>query len=309
MHCLERRRLVDEQQVAILFEDGVRGSRRTDADGPSREAARITSEKAHRVVRADRGVSIEGGHVAVDMVPSSRELIHGDHQLSVRETPEVTLITNRNIGRVLSVLRQVTPTFRAPVLTEMAAFKRAPYQLLIACLLSLRTKDTTTGPAARNLFLLAKTPSEMVLLTKEQIQSVIYPVGFYRNKAEIVLSVSQKLLEKYSGKVPSSMDELLAFKGVGRKTANLVLTMGYGLPGICVDTHVHRISNRWGYVCTKTPDETEIALREKLPKEYWLSYNDYLVALGQTLCHPTSPKCSQCPLENDCSQVGVIRKR
>jgi endonuclease III len=191
----------------------------------------------------------------------------------------------------------------------MASLSRDPYQVLIACLLSLRTKDETTGPAARRLFALADTPQAMLTLTLAQIERAIYPVGFYKTKAQTVREVSRVLIEQYAGRVPDEIDELLTLKGVGRKTANLVVTQGFGKPGICVDTHVHRISNRWGYVQTKTPEETEMALRAKLPRQYWIEYNDLLVAFGQTLCHPTSPKCSECPVVRHCAKVGVMRSR
>jgi endonuclease-3 len=191
----------------------------------------------------------------------------------------------------------------------MATLSRDPYQVLIACLLSLRTKDETTGPAARRLFALADTPAKMLALTSSQIEKAIYPVGFYKTKAQTVLDISREILDNRGGRVPDEIDELLKFKGVGRKTANLVVTLGYQKPGICVDTHVHRISNRWGYVETKTPEETEMALRAKLPQRYWIEINDLLVAMGQTICHPTSPKCSQCPIEKYCAKVGVIRSR
>ena len=181
--------------------------------------------------------------------------------------------------------------------------------MLIACLLSLRTKDETTGPAARRLFALAATPEKMVTLTPAQVKKAIYPVGFYKTKAQTVLDVSQRLLDIYAGRVPDDIDELLTFKGVGRKTANLVVTLGFQKPGICVDTHVHRISNRWGYVATENPEQTEMALRESLPKRFWIGYNDLLVAFGQTLCHPTSPKCSVCPIERFCEKTGVKRSR
>lgn len=219
------------------------------------------------------------------------------------------MITNQNIDEVMHILHHEAPRWQAPVLTEMAAFGTHPYQVLIACLLSLRTKDTTTGPAARRLFFLANTPESMVKLPTKTIENAIYPVGFYRNKARIVKDVSQVLLDSHKGQVPSTLEELLSMKGVGRKTANLVMILGHKLPGICVDTHVHRISNRWGYVHTKTPDETEKALRQKLPHKHWMQYNDLLVAFGQTLCHPTSPHCSQCPVSIYCPRIGVKHQR
>ena len=219
------------------------------------------------------------------------------------------MVTNRTIDKVMITLREAAPSWSAPVVTQMAALSRDPYQVLIACLLSLRTKDETTGPAARRLFALADTPAKMLTLTSAQIEKAIYPVGFYKTKAQTVLDISRDILDHYGGRVPDEIDDLLKFKGIGRKTANLVVTLGYQKPGICVDTHVHRISNRWGYVETKTPEETEMALRAKLPRRYWIEINDLLVAMGQTICHPTSPKCSLCPIEQYCAKIGVTRSR
>ncbi len=219
------------------------------------------------------------------------------------------MVTNRTIHSVFRILRRDAPTWNAPVVTHMAALSRDPYLVLIACLLSLRTKDETTGPAARRLFSLADTPEKMLTLQPGQIERAIYPVGFYKTKVKTVIDVSRRLIEEYDGHVPDEIEELLTFKGIGRKTANLVMTQGFQKLGICVDTHVHRISNRWGYVQTKTPEKTEMALRDKLPKQYWIEINDHLVAMGQTICHPTSPKCSHCPLERYCDKLGVVRSR
>jgi endonuclease-3 len=219
------------------------------------------------------------------------------------------MVSNRTIDKVMSTLRQEAASWNAPVVTQMASLSRDPYQVLIACLLSLRTRDETTGPAARRLFALADTPQKMLTLTKAQIEKAIYPVGFYKTKSQIVHDISQELIDKHGGRVPDEIDELLTFKGVGRKTANLVVTLGYQKPGICVDTHVHRITNRWGYVETEDPEETEMALRGKLPPQYWIEINDLLVAMGQTICHPTSPKCSLCPVEKYCAKIEVTRSR
>lgn len=219
------------------------------------------------------------------------------------------MVTNRTVDTVFDILRHAAPGWSAPVVTQMASLSRDPYLVLIACLLSLRTKDETTGPAARRLFALADTPEAMLTLTSEQIEKAIYPVGFYKTKTQTVLEISRRLVEQYDSRVPDEIDELVQFKGVGRKTANLVVTLGYRKPGICVDTHVHRISNRWGYVTTKTPEETEMALRKKLPPSHWIEINDLLVAMGQTICHPTSPKCSLCPIEKYCAKIGVSRSR
>ena len=179
----------------------------------------------------------------------------------------------------------------------------------MACLLSLRTQDTTTGPAAARLFALADTPHAMLELSARTIERAIYPVGFYRTKARVILGLSRDLLDRFDGGVPDDIDALLTLKGVGRKTANLVVTLGFDKPGICVDTHVHRISNRLGYVRTRTPDETEMALRAKLPARYWIGYNDLLVTFGQNVCAPVSPKCSLCPVARLCRRVGVRTSR
>lgn len=210
---------------------------------------------------------------------------------------------------MVKTLKAWARRWRPTAVSKVAEEGRDPFRILITCLLSLRTKDETTLPASRRLFQLARTPEAMLKLTPRAIEKAIYPVGFYRSKARIILEVCQRLLEEYGGEVPDELEELLALKGVGRKTANLVVTRAYGKPGICVDTHVHRITNRWGYVETKTPEETEIALRKKLPPRHWLVFNDLLVAFGQNLCRPLSPFCSQCPVEQDCPKVGVTRHR
>ena len=191
----------------------------------------------------------------------------------------------------------------------MAETYGSPFRVLISCILSLRTQDATTAQASHRLFALADTPQKMVKLSAKTIEKTIFPVGFYRTKAKVIRGICRVLLSDYSGKVPDDIDELLKLKGVGRKTANLVVTLGYKKPGICVDTHVHRISNRWGYIRTKNPHETEIALREKLPKQYWIEYNDLLVSFGQHLCRPISPLCSQCPMEKYCDKIGVTISR
>jgi endonuclease-3 len=214
------------------------------------------------------------------------------------------------MSRVIERLMARAPEWNPTALAEVAdRTERDPFRILIACLLSLRTKDETTGPAAERLFALADTPETMLTLTSRQIERVIFPVGFYRTKARVILRVSRELLERFDGKVPPDLDALLTFPGVGRKTANLVVTMGFGLPGICVDTHVHRIANRLGFVRTKTPEQTEWALRTKLPRRHWIESNDLLVSFGQNVCQPISPKCSICPVRRFCRRVGVTRSR
>ena len=178
-----------------------------------------------------------------------------------------------------------------------------PYIVLICCILSLRTNDKTTYPASLRMLKLAKTPDEMAKIDTETLGRVIYPVGFYHNKARQIIDLSRKIVEKYNSKVPDTIEELIKFKGVGRKTANLVLTKGFNKPAICVDVHVHRISNRLGYVCTKTPEETEFALRKKLPEKYWIDFNTLLVTHGQNICKPRNPLCDKCSINKFCKKI------
>jgi len=213
------------------------------------------------------------------------------------------------VHEAISILRVVVNKWQAPAVTMVSQRDGDPFKVLISCILSLRTRDKTTGAASARLFALADTPKRMVLLSRELIEKTIYPVGFYRNKAEQILDICGILLEKHDGRVPDEIDDLLEFKGVGRKTANLVVTLGFGKPGICVDTHVHRICNRLGYVLTKSPEETELVLRAKLPREYWLIINDLLVTFGQNQCLPISPLCSICPLFHLCDRSGVVKSR
>src|SRR5262245_55878233 len=218
-------------------------------------------------------------------------------------------MTDFDIHAAIAALRGTMPRYQQPLIEAMGAEHQTPFRILIATLLSLRTKDTLTSVVAPRLFAAADTPEAMLALDEEQIAKLIYPVGFYRTKARTLRQVCTLLIERHGGQVPADLDALLALPGVGRKTANLVLTMGFGLPGICVDTHVHRICNIWGYVRTKDPDATEQALRAKLPPEYWIAINGLLVTLGQNICHPVSPRCSACPIAAYCPRIGVVRSR
>ncbi len=209
------------------------------------------------------------------------------------------------LEKVLSILQREYKKWNAPVVTLIKERTNDPYKILISTVLSLRTQDKTTHKAAERLFKVADTPQKMVGLSEEEIEKLIYPVGFYRTKAKNIKKISEILLKEYNGRVPDDLDELLKLPGVGRKTANLVITLGYGKLGICVDTHVHRISNRLGIVKTKTPFETEMELRKILPKKWWIEYNDMLVSLGQTICRPIRPKCDICPLRDYCPKIGV----
>jgi endonuclease-3 len=218
-------------------------------------------------------------------------------------------VREAEIHEAMAILAEAVKQWRTPAVTIVSQREGDPFKVLVSCILSLRTQDRTTGPASERLFALADTPQKMLRLSREEIEKAIYPVGFYRNKAAQILDICLTLVEQYDGRVPDEIDRLLEFKGVGRKTANLVVTLGFGKPGICVDTHVHRICNRWGYVRTRTPEETEFALREKLPSQYWPVINDYLVTFGQNHCTPVSPRCSTCLLARFCDRVGVTRSR
>jgi endonuclease-3 len=183
------------------------------------------------------------------------------------------------------------------------------FAALVACLISLRTRDEVTDAVAPRLLAAAPDPRAMLRLSENRIARLIYPSGFYRTKARTLRAVARRLVDRHAGHVPRSLEALLELPGVGRKTANLVRIEGHGLPGICVDTHVHRISNRLGFVRTETPNQTELALRRKLPRRYWIGYNDLLVAFGQNVCRPLSPHCSRCPVAGPCQRVGVGRAR
>jgi endonuclease-3 len=186
---------------------------------------------------------------------------------------------------------------------------REPYKVLICCLLSLRSRDVVTMPACTRLFLVAATPEKIVAMPRETIESLIEPVQFFRNKARIIQEVSQDVLDRFDGQVPNNLEDLISIKGVGRKTANLVLQLGFNQPAITVDTHVHRICNRLGYLATRTPEETEVVLRKKLPKPYWNTINRVMVRHGQEICIAGRPRCDLCPVYDDCQRVGVIPRQ
>ena len=213
-----------------------------------------------------------------------------------------------NIVEGLKKLKKAVRKFRTPSVTVIAK-KNDPFAVLVSCIISLRTRDEVTELASARLFTLAKLPAELLELSNAKIEKAIYPAAFYRNKTKSLKELCQVLVKEYSGQVPNKLEELLKLKGVGRKTANLTMILGHNKPGICVDIHVHRISNRWGYVKTKSPDETEMVLRAILPKRFWKGYNDLLVSFGQNLCKPVSPFCGSCPLEDQCPKIGVNRFR
>jgi len=213
------------------------------------------------------------------------------------------------VSRVLSAIRKEIARYPMPVVGVIAEETRDPFCILVSCLISLRTRDATTAAASARLFRLAKTPQAMAALSVRQIEQAIYPAAFYRNKAKNLRFLCRELLDRYNGRVPWSLETLLTLPGVGRKTANLVVTVAYRQPGICVDTHVHRICNRLGWIETKTPDDSEQALRQFLPRRHWATLNDLFVPFGQFVCRPLSPFCSRCPVAASCAQVGVVTRR
>ena len=212
------------------------------------------------------------------------------------------------IINTIKLIQKQVKYFKVPSVTKVSQ-KKDPYLVLISCILSLRTKDKTTVEASERLFKIANNPKKMVKLTVSRLEKLIYPVGFYHNKSKAIIEVSRRILEDFSGKVPDSLGELLELKWVGRKTANLVLGLGFNIPAICVDTHVHRISNRLGWVRTNHPEETENALMKIIPKKLWIDLNTYFVAFGQNICVPISPFCGRCFVYKFCKRAGVIRSR
>ena len=213
-----------------------------------------------------------------------------------------------NIDRVYKILEKEFQKFDSPVVDLVEAQTKDPFKILITTILSARTKDTTTSEVVLKMFEYIHTPDDLAKYTLEELEEMIYPVGFFRNKALHLLKLPKVLKDKYNNIVPQEIDELLELPGVGRKTANLVRAIAFKKPAICVDVHVHRISNRLGYVKTSKPLETEMKLREILPPKYWLNYNSFLVAFGQNHCTPVNPKCSTCPIYNDCNRFGVVTK-
>ena len=216
---------------------------------------------------------------------------------------------DKDIHAVMRLLERELEQYGLPPVSAMAEEKADPFKILISTIISARTKDEVTGPATERLFALADSPGKMSRLSEERIEKAIFPAGFYHTKAKAIRKTSEELVERFGSRVPDTIEELLTLPGVGRKTANLVVTLAHNKAGICVDTHVHRITNRWGYVKTKTPHETEQALRAKLPKKHWIAINTILVMHGQNICKPVSPFCSRCPVSKYCARIGVTRSR
>lgn len=214
------------------------------------------------------------------------------------------------IKKVISIIKKETKKFRNPIITEVANLSKSPYKVLVSCLLSLRTKDDVTAIASSKLFKKADNPKKMLKLSRKEIEKLIYPVGFYKVKAKRIKEISKTLLEKYKGRVPDKMEELLKLKGVGRKTAGIVMCYGHNkIVSIPTDSHVHQIANRLGWVKTKTPEQTEQELMKIVPRNYWYDLNDVFVSYGQNICVPISPKCSICPVRKYCPRIGVTKSR
>jgi endonuclease III len=213
------------------------------------------------------------------------------------------------LERTIAAMRDAVADAKRASVTEIAQRDRDPFRILISTIISLRTKDDVTTAASERLFALADTPASLAALSTRAIERAIFPAGFYRTKARTVREVARRIDTECDGRVPDTIDALLAFKGVGRKTAALVVSLGYGREAICVDTHVHRISNRLRWVKTATPGETERALMIVLPRRHWIGINDTMVSFGQRVCLPVSPRCSTCPLSDECPRAGVSRHR
>ena len=214
-------------------------------------------------------------------------------------------MTVKTFLKVLKILHEEAKNWDVPVVQLVSKRGNSPFRVLVSTVLSSRTQDKVTGEASEQLMKVADTPDKLLKLSEKQIQKLIYPVGFYRVKARNLKKLAEILVEKYNGEVPSDREELMSLPGVGRKTANLVRSVAFGIPDICVDTHVHRITNRLGIVHSKTPLQTEHQLKKKLPENTWKSLNRVLVAFGQAVCKPIKPLCSECPVERYCEKIGV----
>lgn len=210
------------------------------------------------------------------------------------------MINRRNVGRILEMLKEHMKRLSNPAVERVG--RSDPFRVLISAVISARTKDNVTREAARRLFEVAKNPYDLLKLGESRISELIYPAGFYRNKAKSLIELSRTLIDSFGGKVPDDMNDLLSLRGVGRKVANLVMVLGFDKYGICVDTHVHRITNRWGFLETSTPFETEMMLRKILPKKYWKQINRVLVTFGKNICKPIGPLCGECPIEKYCEK-------
>ncbi|MGQ9618459.1 MAG: endonuclease III domain-containing protein [Candidatus Aminicenantia bacterium] len=216
------------------------------------------------------------------------------------------MVSKKRVVEVIEILKMEVRDFKNPIVTDIAVQTKDPFKVLISCLLSLRTKDSVTEKASERLFKIGETPEKLSNLSIEEIEKTIYPVGFYRTKARRIKEISRIIKEKYNSSVPDSMEELLRLKGVGRKTANIVMVYGFGKEGLPIDTHCHRIPNRLGWIKTKGPEETEKVLRKLIPKKYWFDFNDLFVQFGQNICKPVKPLCNKCPVKEYCRYYETL---
>lgn len=216
---------------------------------------------------------------------------------------------NFQIEKVFDILEKESKKWDVPVVTLIAMQENDPFKVLMSTIISLRTKDEVTIEASKRLYKILVEPKNIFNLTTQEIEKAIYPSAFYKRKTIQIKSMCETIVRDFNSIVPNEIDTLLTFPGVGRKTANLVLSEGYKIPAMCVDVHVHRISNRFGYIKTKNPDETEFKLRKILPQKYWIRYNSLLVAFGQSLCRPVSPFCSKCPVIEFCERKDIGKSR
>lgn len=212
------------------------------------------------------------------------------------------------VDKIYSILEEEFKKNKMPIVDLISVQTKNPLKVLIATILSARTKDETTANVCKKLFFIVTNLDDLEKLSLKEIEKLIYPIGFYKNKAKFLQKLPLVVKEEFNNKIPSEIDDLVKLPGVGRKTANLVRSTAFSLPAICVDVHVHRISNRLGYVHTKTPYETEMALRKKLPLKYWIGWNKYLVSFGQNLCKPINPRCNECPIYSYCDRIEVKTK-
>ena len=217
----------------------------------------------------------------------------------------------KQIIQVLKILENFQKGTRKTTLNREAKEEKnyTPYQTLISCILSLRAKDEITEVISEKLFKIARTPQEMLKIPQKKLEKIIFSSGYYRNKAKTIKHISKEILERFNNQVPETREELMSIKGIGPKTANIVLAFSFNKPVIPVDVHVHVLANRLGWVKTKTPEQTEIALMKVLPKKYWIEINGIFVLFGKTICVPVSPKCSKCPIRNYCKRIGVKKSR
>jgi endonuclease III len=219
--------------------------------------------------------------------------------------PSAARLQSRRLAAIRHILRQEYARHEAPIVDLIEIKTEDPFKVLVATILSARTRDETTAEVSDRLFRVVRRPADFRRFTQSQLERLIFPIGFYRTKARHLRRLPDALDTLFGGRIPDGIEDLCRLPGVGRKTANLVRSVAFDKPAICVDVHVHRISNRLGLVRTRTPFETEMALRRKLPVRYWKTWNSYLVSYGQTVCLPRRPRCGLCLIRALCPRIGV----